>query len=432
MNNLYKNIVILASGAMVGRLIGFVSIPFVTRIYSPEDMGVLTVFLSIITVIGSFTTLRYTVTIPLPRTHGYSLNASILCLILLSIISIAVFIVLYFFSDNLFNFLNITILNDYWYLLPLSVFIIGCSEILTVWAVRYKQFSLISKSSVFQSALGSISKIGLGLISANHLSLIISLILLQMSSVLLLLRFFLKGLSWKKTSIKKIIFIAQYYSDVPKYRLPAQILLNLSSNLPILFFTSFYGTYTAGQIGLALMVLNLPIALIGKTIGQAFYGEIASIGRKNAFQIQKISRGLFKKLICVSFIPFLTLLTFGETLFKITFGPEWVDAGLYASIMSIYIVVNLISAPLVNVLNIFAKNSFYLWINIFRISLLSVVLGASKLYELDIVNTLIAYSVSLSVCYLTITAIIFKLIDDEVLKQSNKQAVFLESKGNIE
>jgi O-antigen/teichoic acid export membrane protein len=416
MSRIYRNILVLASGSIVARIIGVVSIPIITRLYSPADMGVLSAFISLTGVLLAFTSLRYSVVIPLPRTLGYALNSSVLCLIILSVVSALLFTITFFFSPAIFLLLNLAALNDYWYLLPISVFLFGLAEILNIWAVRYKKFKLLSTANVFQSSIGSLSKIIFGLLSVNPIGLIMGQILVQAGCVITLFKFYFSKYNKKKISVKRMIFIARYYIDIPKFRLPSQVLLSLSINMPVLFFSSYFGIEVTGQVGLALMVLSLPISMIGQTVGQAFYGEIANVGRKNPRQIQKISKDVFKKILLISLLPFIVLGIFGEDLFKLVFGPEWAAAGQYSRIMSLYIVANLVSSPLVNVLNIYARNSFYLWINLSRFLLLIGVFSASIVFEFSVIKTLLFYSILLSAHYVFITSLIFKVLKEEVVK----------------
>lgn len=45
-NSLFKNILKLISGEGIGRIIGFIAAPFITRLYTPADFGLLAVFTS--------------------------------------------------------------------------------------------------------------------------------------------------------------------------------------------------------------------------------------------------------------------------------------------------------------------------------------------------------------------------------------------------
>ncbi len=62
---LFKNILKLISGEGIGRAVGFLMTPVITRLYTPTDFGMLAVFASVCVLCYPFCTLRYTLVIPL-------------------------------------------------------------------------------------------------------------------------------------------------------------------------------------------------------------------------------------------------------------------------------------------------------------------------------------------------------------------------------
>ncbi|MDZ7775662.1 MAG: hypothetical protein U5L09_08740 [Bacteroidales bacterium] len=64
-NIFFQNIAVVAGGNTAAKLIGILSAPVITRLYSPEDYGVFSVFASAVAVIGALSTLRYAVAIPI-------------------------------------------------------------------------------------------------------------------------------------------------------------------------------------------------------------------------------------------------------------------------------------------------------------------------------------------------------------------------------
>ena len=54
-----KNIFTLLSGATIAQIIILISIPILTRIYTPEDFGFIAIYLSIANIIAAISTGRY-------------------------------------------------------------------------------------------------------------------------------------------------------------------------------------------------------------------------------------------------------------------------------------------------------------------------------------------------------------------------------------
>ena len=62
-----KNVFTLLSGATVAQIITLISIPILTRIYTPEDFGYIAIYLSIANIVAAFSTGRYELAIMLPK-----------------------------------------------------------------------------------------------------------------------------------------------------------------------------------------------------------------------------------------------------------------------------------------------------------------------------------------------------------------------------
>ncbi|PMG95095.1 hypothetical protein BCU81_00045 [Vibrio breoganii] len=343
------------------------------------------------------------------------MNISFLCLALSAVVNIILFFLMCIDPYYVNAFLVKNDLSEYWYLIPLVAFLFSIQEILTVWTIRIKKFGSLSRSAIFQSFSNSGSKVILGNYSATTQSLIYALIITYITGIIVLISGFSKNVKINTIKISKMLFLIRYYRNIPLYRLPSQAVLSFCMNMPVLYISTMYNPHTTGQLGLALTVLALPIDLIGKTIGQAFYGSIAQLGRNRPKDIYELSKDVVGKLFLCSLLPFLIIFTYGNELFTFIFGSNWLDAGLYAEILSIYIVANLISSPIVNVLNVLNKNKSYLFINLFRLLIVGLGFYFSYYQELDIKETLWIYSLCITTHYILSLLYIFRVLKNKVL-----------------
>jgi len=411
-SSIFRNMAMLASGTSVAKVIGTVSLLIITRIYLPEHMGVLSVFTALTAMLIPLGTLRYTVAIPLLKSDRLATNLAMLCGMFLLIISTLIFLFFWFFASDVFNLLSMNQLLPYWWLLPVTIAGTGLYELLTNWAVREKAFKPLAKTKIWQSVIGSTVKIGLGLLGMKPLGLLIGQVFTQAGGILSLLKSFHRKLkaNFKHVSRKRMVFLLRRYADFPKYRLPSQFLLILSTQAPLLFFAWHFGAETTGQLGLALMILALPITLFGQTTGQAYYAEIAKIGRKNPQEIYNVTKSITKKLFLISIPPFLVLLLFGPWLFEFVFGELWHEAGIFASILAVYLLAQFVSSPLVNALSVFEKQLLFLMINIIRAVGIVLIFGTSYGLRLSPDKTILVYSLALSMHYIFTAFIVFKVI----------------------
>lgn len=411
--SIFKNMAILVMGAGVAKAISLLLTPFITRIYSPEDFGVLSVFTSFTALIIPFSTLRYAVAIPLPRNEKVAFNLLILCITILVSVTVIIFIILILFGKPILIFLSADALVPYWWLIIIMIFGSGFYEILKNWAIREKSFKILAKTKVTQILGASLVKIGLGLLGVKPVGLLFGNIVSQAGGIFSLGR---KFFSTFKNSLcyvrrKYFVFLFKYYSGYPKYRLPSQFLLAFSSKAPLLFFSWLYGIKATGQLGLSFTLMALPLILFGQTTGQAYFAEISRIGRKQPKEIYTVTKDVVKKLLFLSIIPFLFLLLFSPIVFPFVFGQQWYDAGVYTSILAPYLLFQFISSPIMNALNVLNGQKIFLRINIVRVLGVIFVFLSAYYLKLTPKTVLIIYSFFLSAHYLMSTLTVFQIIN---------------------
>ena len=410
--SIFRNMAMLSSGVMLARVVAAASAPVITRIYQPAHMGVLSVFASLVAMIMPFMTMAYSTAIPLPKQDGMAVNLTLLCGILLLTISPLVLVFFYFFAAPVLRGLHMQMLLPYWWLLPVAIVGTGLYEIMSSWAVRDKNFKALANTQVRQSTIGAVAKIGLGLLGLKPLGLLIGQILLQSSGWMMLFRKFRQGHPGlaRHLSIRRMVFLLRSYADFPKFRMPSQFLLSFSAKAPLLFFAWHYGSEATGQFGLALMLMALPMALLGSTVGQAYYAEIASVGRKRPEAIYKITRSITHKLFWMSVLPFLILLFLSPWLFQLVFGVVWRPAGVFTSILAVYLLTQFVSNPIVSALNVFGKQNFFLLMNVLRVICIVVPFLLGYLLNLAQTTTLVLYSLSMSALRLYLYFWIMRII----------------------
>lgn len=412
-NTIFRNLIKLLTGEGIGRIIGLLVTPIITRIYGPGNMGVLTVFISIVAIIGPFACLSYPSSIPIDRNNNVAFNiicGSFLILTVTTLITCAVF---YIGGNTLFEFLSIESIINYWWLIPIGLLFKGTYDILTQYNVRNKTFANLAKATVSQKIIGSLTKIALGMLQFKPVGLLIGDVLTTSGGITVLGRSLVKECrnSYKQITILGIKNALIRYKSFPVFRLPSQALLQLSGNLPILFFAWRFNDVTIGQIGLARTMLSMPVTFIGTSVGRAFLGEVAQIGMNNGNTIYKITIDVMRRLFLFSLIPFLLVVLFGPWIFQIVFGSEWYDSGLYARMMAIYLIFQFMYSPIEEgIFNVFEKQHLVLLVESCRITIILTVLSLSYYFELSSMHTVLIYSIGLALQYLIGLAIILNVI----------------------
>ena len=393
----------LALGSGLARVIGFVSIPILTRLYTPEDFGVMAVFVALVAILAPLLTLRYVLALPLPRHDGLAMNLMALSAGLMLIIGTMLGIGLAFFAESLLVVMSMEVLAPWWWLIVLGLFGTGTYEMLSLWATRRRAYKAIAHTQVAQSAAGAMAKIGFGAVGAGPIGLLVGHIVAQSGGIGTLVRQFRAEYrsNWQHVRRSRLERVAIGHRGFPLYRLPSQILLIASTQAPVLFIATLYDPHTTGQFGLAMMVLALPLGLLGRSTAKAFYAEAANIGHRKAEQIWQLTIAVLKRLALLALLPTIILLIFGPRLFVIVFGEAWELAGLFASTLAIYLFFQFVHTPTPYVYDIFAKQRNMLMLNAQRASLVLLVFLGAWYFDLSPVQAITLYAVILSIHYVT-------------------------------
>lgn len=411
-----RNIAYLTSGTAGAQALGFLLTPIVTRIYSPDSFGVLAIFATVLSLIVPLVTFRYSVAIPLPSNSGLAFNLVSLCLGITLGVSLIAGTIFWLFGDWIFTLLSMPELSPYWWLLVLGILGTGLYETFSSWAIREKAFKILARTKVNQAVSGNLVKIGLGLLALKSMGLFVGHVVKQAAGTTTIFwkarKELLDGI--KYVTIDRIKFLMKYYSTFPKYQIGSRFLLAFAMKAPLLFMVNLFDSGVTGQLSLSMTVLAIPMSLVGSSVGKAYFAEIAAIGPKKPHKIQKITRKITKKLFLVSIVPFFVLLLGGPWLFSILFGENWTQAGWFASALSISLLAQFVAGPIVNTLSVYRMEDYYLKLNLLRIGVLLFVFGTAYIYNFSAFNTILMYSIFLTIFYLFVYWLIMKVANDKL------------------
>lgn len=411
-HDVFRNMFVLVLGTGAARFVGLLSIPLLTRIYSPEHFGLLSVFVAFVALLLPLSTLLYSVAIPLPRSDRMAMNLLVLCAALVLATAAVSALLLWPFADAILALFSAERLAPYWGLVVLGFAGASAYEVLNNWATRKKAFKAVARTQVTQAIAGNLVKIVLGLLGLKPAGLLLGQIVQQTGGVAFLTRQFWRTFvdHMRFVRARRVLFAFRRYRDFPIFRLPSQVLLVLSMQAPVLFVSAMYDIGVAGQFGLAMTSLSLPVSILSKTAGQAYYGEVARIGKDDPVRIQAVTLDIVKTMFGLAILPAAVLMAAGPWLFSIAFGAEWTQAGEFARYLSVYLLMLFTCQPLIQILTVFEKNGYFLFLNIVRAVFILIAASITFLLSLDVYQFVILYALTISIYYVYLSASILRLI----------------------
>lgn len=361
----FSDLIRLVMGTTSAQLVSIAVAPILTRLYGPEAFGLLALFMAITGLLGMIACLRYEFSIVLPHSDAEGANLLGLSLALSAFFSLLTVPVFWIGGRAILELLNATELETYLWLVSLTVLVLGVFSALNYWNSRTKQFGRLSAARVTSSVTMSGAQVGAGfagftsggsLIGANFLGHLVSTLILGVQIWRDDRRLFRESVRWQS-----MIGGFRRYRRFPLFDTVSAVLNALAWQLPVFFLAAFFSPAIVGFYSLGFRILQLPMFFVGGALAQVFFQRAAEA--KLEGRLGALTEGAFRMLVGAGIFPILAVTVIGADLFALVFGEVWMEAGVYAQILSIWAFVWFISSPLSTLYLVLERQDFGLKVN---------------------------------------------------------------------
>jgi len=397
-NKFARNVAIVATGTAGAQAITMAFAPLITRIYGPEDFGLLGVFMALNAILTPIAALTYPTAIVLPKEDADAKGIAKLAFWIALTISTITAIILFFVGEAFLKLIGSEAILAYVMLIPLAMFFAAMLQITQHWLIRKKQFKITAKIAIAQALIINSAKTGFGWLNPTAAVLII------ITTLGAALHAAMMALGVKRNANDQAKINTDYtavtphelaykYNDFPLYQMPQQVMNAISQSMPMLMLASFFGPVIAGFYAIGKLVLGVPSTLIAKSVGDVFYPHIAEAGHNKENLTHLILKATMV-LVGVGFFPFFIVIAFGPRLFGFVFGSEWIIAGEYARWLAVWMFFAFLNPPSIKAIIVLRLQYIAIILNIITIGLRAggIVFGA--LYLQSALASVILFSVA--------------------------------------
>ncbi|WP_171045651.1 oligosaccharide flippase family protein [Pseudoalteromonas rubra] len=402
-----KQIAKLASGTALAQLINIISLPLLTRLYTPSQFGVFAVFLASVAVLSSISTLKYENAILDEEDSQDAKNCTVLTAI--SGVFIVVPLLLYCIFSYYFDFSLIGI--DWLTALFLTFAIIFTNTFtaLYYWCNRLQHYNFMTKGRVFAAIAVAFISLLIGYLELGTVNGLIvgSLVGMAVNMVYLILKLNISFSTVRQISFEKLFVLFVKLKRFPLFLVPSTLLDRVAAQIHIFVFSSVFGSAIAGAMGVYNRVVGLPISLIGNAVGDVYKRRISELlksGKSCRRAFIKTGLALFTIAAPASCVLFF----FAPEVFTFVLGEEWKQAGEIASFLSVNFLLAFVVSPLAGILYLRENQKIDLLIQIVLVVLLAIGMSIA-VYENSFKIALSAYAISFGVKYLVQLIVSFKL-----------------------
>jgi len=362
-SDFFKSVLVLISGTVMAQAISYLVSPFLTRIYTAEQMGELGMYMRVVGFVSALATARFELALPLPKNENHSFLLYQLSLRIAKVVVLALVVLLV-----AFHFIKPLGLNDlvFGILTIISTIFVVYINLGTNWAIRKSQFNKISHQRIINSLTANSLKWIFGIFSMGSLGLILaSLIGFILSSFGFVREYFiLQNTLRENYSKKKTRVLITEYKQFPLVNLP-HVLVDLGRDLLIaVLIALFFGKNIFGLFNHSYMILKLPLIIVGASIGQVFFNKCSVLVREGNSTYDLMKQTLLI-LFGLSLVPFSIIFFFGEPLFSFVFSADWAKSGYYSEIMTIWLMMNFMISPLSSLPLVLKRQNEFFFIGLF-------------------------------------------------------------------
>lgn len=368
-SSIVRSVSMLLSGTLVAQAISVLTLPIITRLYTPKDFSLFAVYVAVAGIVSIAACLRLEVAIPMPEHDKDAVNLLALAMTSAFVVSICAGLVVFCFPAAIAKILRRPSLEPYLWLLPFSVFLASSYSALQYWATRKKRFAQIARTRIAQSVGGSSMQLVWGWGVSSPLGLLLGQFITSGAGITSFIKLILKydRSTLKSVTVKNMRRMWIEYHRFPKYSALESIANSAGLQLSLMLISALVTGAEVGYVFLATRIMQIPINLIGTSLSQVFIarassefrnGSLGTLNTKIVFGLIKLGAGplIFAGLVAPNLIP-------------IIFGPAWHRAGVLVSWMTPWFVTSLMAAPISMSLHVVSRQRLALVLQLFGLGI---------------------------------------------------------------
>lgn len=358
---------LLAGSTLLGQLIAFLWTIAVARIYGPADLGDFALILAVSAGLIPLATLRLDLAIASSSSDRDVLGLVRLgfrwMLTLVGVVSLVLFLLGFALG------VTGTVTNwALWCFVPILVLVNGSFVLLVQVALRQRQYRSVAVRGVVQSTLVGGIQCLMAIPGPSALGLAVGESIGRAFGFASLLPTYQRlRTDCTHTSRPALSELWARYGGAVRHATPGSFLEYVAAATPVVLATIWFGSSTAGEVGLTYRLLAVPVALIGSGLARVIVAETTHAMRRSEADPLKVLTRSIKPLLMTALVFALVVFTLSPYLFQTVLGNEWAQAGELARWMAIPAAVGLVWSPLTGIMDIYRRWGSFLLLALARL-----------------------------------------------------------------
>lgn len=331
-SSMLKNVARISTGTIIGQLVSMLSLPILTRIYGDKIIGDWTFLNTIALLVNAVSDFGLTNALMMERNDEDMLQTYKVVTTIVFGISIFVAILAFLYYGILSPSSIIISPIFVAVFLMIAVFTLQQTQICYTWLNRQTKYDVLMKNPIINNAMFGGVAILLGFIGIKEYGYYLGWVIGQIITLMHMKRYLPKGFFSFKWGAYKSVFTRNKHFVV--YQLPTNMITQAKNQLPTLLIKLFFGANILGQYAITVRVINIPINLLGTSIGRVFFQKSSEMKLKGEpvgdFTYRNITR-----VMKIAIVPVMLIMAFGDVAFNFVLGSGWQMAGDMVRILAL-------------------------------------------------------------------------------------------------
>ena len=346
----------LAAGGVAAQAVVFLARPVLTRLYTPEAWGAVSVFVALAGAIATLATLRYEDAVPLPERDETARD--VLALVLAcAAVGAGVAALLLAPRKEIVDALGVAPLASSLPLVPAVALLYAWGNGAQAWLGRAHLWRAVAVAIGAQSVVTV--AVQLSAPEAGAEGLVLGVAAGSAAFALVGVGRALARGALRGVTASGVARAARRYRRFPALGLPASALGQVGARLPPLALGAAFGAGVVGQVGLATMAVLVPLAFVSDAVGQVFGVRAAEAYREGA--LGPLARRTLGRLLAFVLPAVGAAALLGPELFAWVFGDEWRSAGVYARSLAPWLALAAVAPPLTRAFDAAERQDREVW-----------------------------------------------------------------------
>jgi len=418
----WKSVTYLTLGSSFAQILGILTTPILSRIYSVSEFGEFALLLSLSAILSTLVSFGLPSAIMGPNERNKNIEVFVFVSIISLFFSILLFFFAIFFSQSISIILNS---EDIFNFLVILFFLTTTNLIKSFLSILMNKFSenrVLVINILITSFSTLLFSIPLGFLGFTKYGLGISATLSSLISIVQM--FYRVKNDFKGVSYLNLKHFIKLYSRFILFQFPSNIIEILSLQIPTQFLSQFYGTNILGSYYMNEKLLGIPSRLIGTPINTIYFRTATEYYNTNR-DLAKITFSLVSKFIILSIFPLTLIILFGPTLYVFFLGTNWLIAGQLSKYLIVLYVFSF-TANITSYLRVaINKQSINFSVSLLKLLVVFFLILITSLINMNFNNFIPLYVVIFCIFYIVDMFINFVLLKSYFLKYLFISSLFL-------